>query len=288
MDSEQDDPVINTLPIHFSNSRAPNLQIHQFPLLNRQLETPPSAALSGKRIRARIKPKARRLEVHVPADTREGFWNSDKGKELGAARIDDDRDKNQNVSNGKQREGGEPRLDEIRMRSEQIPQKGAYLLGVVRDGQLHLHPVTETHQLRPTLTYLDAISRKSKRRPGAGSDSDSDDGPPPDPDDPAPPPVVKKEKKPAGDAREVQVSARKALDDKGSGIQASQGGLSTVRREMLLAIRTEDEEPWEDLKYYDGSTAESQSAFQSVFSQSSEPLECETKVTEFLQHIQGL
>ena len=274
MNGEEDDPVVNVLSIHFSNSRAPYLQIHQFPLLNRPLQTPPSAALSGKRIRARIKPNARRLEVHVPADTREGFWNSEKGRDLGAARVDDDRDKNQELSKGKQREGEEPRLGEIRMRSEQIPQKGAYMLGVVRDGelkfhstalvnlyspgigQLHLHPVAETHQLRPTLTYLDALSRKNKRRTGAGSDSDSDDGPPPDPDDPAPPPVVKKEKKPTGDAREVQVSARKASDDKG-GMQASQGGLSTVRREMLLAIRTEDEEEWEDLDFCDGEVASS-------------------------------
>ena len=106
--------------------------------------------------------------------------------------------------------------------------------------------------MRPTLTYLDALSRKNKRRTGAGSDSDSDDGPPPDPDEPAPPPLLpKKEKKPAGEAREVQVSARKASDDKG-GMQPFQGGLSTVRREMLLAIRTEDEETWEDLEFCDG------------------------------------
>lgn len=105
--------------------------------------------------------------------------------------------------------------------------------------------------MRPTLTYLDAISRKSKRRPGAGSDSDSDDGPPLDPDDPAPLPVVKKEKKVTGEAKEIQVSARKATDDK-SGMQSSQGGLSTVRREMLLAIRTEDEEEWQDLEFCDG------------------------------------
>lgn len=130
-----EDPVVSVLPIHYSNSLFPNLQIHQFPLLNRPLQAPPSAVLSGKRIRARIKPHVRRLEVHVPTDTRPGFWNSDRGKELGAARVDDDRDKNQEVGKGKQREEEKPRLGEVRMRSEQIPQKGAYMLGIVRDGQ---------------------------------------------------------------------------------------------------------------------------------------------------------
>ncbi|KIM85382.1 hypothetical protein PILCRDRAFT_359891 [Piloderma croceum F 1598] len=286
---DSDDPVVSVLPIHYSNALFPNLHTHQFPLLNRPLQTPPSAALSGKRIRARIKPNVRRFEVLVPADTRPGFWNADRSKELGAARMDDDRDKNQETAKGKQREGEEPRLGEVRMRSEQIPQKGAYMLGIVRDGHLHLHPVSEMHQLRPTLTYLDALSRKNKRRTGgAGSDSDSDDGPPPDPDEPAPrPPSPKKEKKSAGEPREVQVSARKSSDDKG-GMQPLQGGLSTARREILLAIRTENEEAWEDLEFCDVETADSESAFEAVFSQSAEPLECKTEVTAFLKHIPGL
>lgn len=116
-------------------------------------------------------------------------------------------------------------------------------------GELHLHPVSETHQFRPTLTYLDFLSQKNRRRGGMGSDSDSDDGPPPDPDDPTPVAPTKKEKKASGEAKEVQVSARKA-DDKG-GMQPFQGGLSTVRREMLQAIRAEEDESWEDLHYND-------------------------------------
>lgn len=107
-------------------------------------------------------------------------------------------------------------------------------------GKLHLHPVTETHQFRPTLTYLDAISRKSRR---GGNDSDSDDGPPPDPDDPTPMVVTKKPKKPVGDAKEVQVSAKGASDQ--------QAGMSLVRREMLQILRNEEDEDWESLDFCD-------------------------------------
>ena len=53
-------------------------------------------------------------------------------------------------------------------------------------GKLFLHPISETHQFRPTLTYMDALTRKSRRRGGGFSDDESD-GPPPDPDEPAPP-----------------------------------------------------------------------------------------------------
>ncbi|KAJ7431820.1 DNA-directed RNA polymerase III subunit Rpc5 [Mycena galericulata] len=286
MDVDRDDELVSSIPIRFSNALSPKIQIHQFPLLTRPLQVPPSAAASGKRITARIKPDVHRLEVHVPSDTRAEVWNSDRGQELGAARLDDDREKNQE-SKGKGREGDEPRLNEVRMRSEQIQQKGSHMLGIVRDGQLHLHPISETHQLRPTLTYLDILSRKNKRsRGGGGSDSDSDDGPPPDPDEPAPAPAPKKEKKPSGDAREVQVTARKS-EDKG-GIQPLQGGLSTARREMLIAIRAEEDEAWQDLEFCDVTTVESEETFVGIFSRSEYVLESKTDMTAFLKDITGL
>jgi DNA-directed RNA polymerase-3 subunit RPC5 len=116
-----------------------------------------------------------------------------------------------------------------------------------RVGKLHLHPISEMHQLRPSLTYLDVLSRKNKRSRGGGeSDSESDDGPPPDPDEAtaAPP---KKEKKSTGEVKEVHVTARKA-DDSGA---LGQGGMSAVRREMLHIIRAEEEDKWENFAFCD-------------------------------------
>ena len=98
-------------------------------------------------------------------------------------------------------------------------------------------------------------SRRSRRGTGADADSDSDSGPPQDPEDPTPvTPVVKREKKPAAEAREVQVTAKKVSEDK-TGAQQFQGGMSQVRREMLLMIRDETEEQWEELEYFDGEVA---------------------------------
>ena len=89
---------------------------------------------------------------------------------------------------------------------------------------------------------MDALSKKNKR--SRGLDSDSDDGPPPDPDEAPPQPTVKKEKKPTGEARDVQVAARKVEG------QNLQGGLSTIRREMLTAIHAEADEAWVDLEFH--------------------------------------
>jgi DNA-directed RNA polymerase III subunit RPC5 len=114
-------------------------------------------------------------------------------------------------------------------------------------GKLHLHPLSETQQLRPTLTYLDALTRKSRQFRGAGSDSESDDGPPPDPDEVPSVPAPKKAKKPVGEAKEVQIAARKAEEKGGQNLQ---GGLSAIRREMLMSLRAEEEEEWQELTYH--------------------------------------
>ena len=118
-----------------------------------------------------------------------------------------------------------------------------------------MHPISETHQLRPTLTYIDVLSRKAKRhKGGGGSDDDSDDGPPPDPDEPQQAPAHRKEKKPVGEAKEVQISVRKTVDDRGI---PTGGGVTSTRREMLLAIRAEEDEQWEDYTFHDGEVSDS-------------------------------
>ncbi|KAJ3883027.1 DNA-directed RNA polymerase III subunit Rpc5 [Lentinula edodes] len=274
--NEQDE-IINRIPIRLSNRLS--LQIHQFPLLSRPLQAPPSAEASGKRITARIKPQSRVLEIHVPADTRTEVYNSERGHEFGKGQLDDDREKNQERKGGKGREGEEPRLAEIRLRSEEIPHRGTQMLGIVHENELHLHPINATHQFRPTLTYLDILSRKSKRRGGDDSDSDSDDGPPPDPDEPVPVTAAKKKEKKAtaGDAKEVQVSARRT-DDKAGNLSQ----LSNARKEMLAIIRAEQDESWQDLQFCGMTTEEAGHSLDQFFSYRSEELHCSTDVTTFL------
>jgi DNA-directed RNA polymerase III subunit RPC5 len=135
MDQSPDvDQLVAVLPIHYSDVLAPNVQIHQFPLLNRPLQAPPSSVLSDRRIHARLRPTAQRLEVHVPADTRPEVWNAERGQLLGTAQSLEDREKNQEPARMKHKTEEEPRLDEVRFRSEQISHRSVYMLGAVRDG----------------------------------------------------------------------------------------------------------------------------------------------------------
>ena len=126
-----EDEIVDVLPIHFSTRLDPGVQLHQFPLLTRSLQAPPAALASGKRITARIKPQVRKLEIHVPTDPRPDVWNADRAKQYGAAQVEDDHEKLQN----KEDTESDPRLSEVRLKSEQIVQKGSYMLGIIRDGQ---------------------------------------------------------------------------------------------------------------------------------------------------------
>jgi DNA-directed RNA polymerase-3 subunit RPC5 len=124
-----EDELVSSLPIHFSNSLDGLIHIHQYPLLSRPIQTPPSATSAGRHVTARIKPASRRIEVHVPTDIRPDVWNNERGQMLGHARLDDDRERNQ-ITNA----DDHPNITEVRLRSEEIVQQGTHMLGVIRDG----------------------------------------------------------------------------------------------------------------------------------------------------------
>lgn len=131
----EDDEIVSVIPIHYSDALVPNVHVLQFPLLSRPLQVPPTAAASGKRMKARYKPNTGRLEIHVPVDTRPEVRNLERSVQLGAALLEDDKDKHIE-SKDKMREDIEPRLSEVRLRSEAIVQKGTYVLGIIRDGKI--------------------------------------------------------------------------------------------------------------------------------------------------------
>jgi DNA-directed RNA polymerase III subunit RPC5 len=235
------DSLIASIPIILSNN---SLHLHQFPLLARPLHAPPSARLAGKKITSRRKDEAGRMEIHLPLDLRQEVWNKERGLELGNARAQGD-----SVGQQEQDQDQEHRLTHLRLRSEQVADRStnSYMIGILHDDVLHLHPISEIHQFKPSLTYLDVLSRPSRRKVSDSDDEDEDDGPPPDPDEVPPSPVrkTKKDKGKETEAKEVTITAKK-VDDANL-----QGGLSTMRREMLLGMRKEQEEPWVDYDYSD-------------------------------------
>jgi DNA-directed RNA polymerase-3 subunit RPC5 len=249
-----------------------------------------------------------RVEIHIPADVRQEIWNAEKARSFGEGREEEDKedagiaDAAGSKGKGKGRVSEEARLSEVRLRSERVPSQGDYMLGIMHDERLHLHPISEVHQFRPSMTYLDVVNRRTtSRRRGAGSDSESE-GPPPDPDlEPLlVPPSKEREKKEKEkerslkEAREVQVTTRRSeggASSSGGSTQISfPGGLSGTRREMLLQMREEAESRWENLKWCDVESPESSEAFDSLLASSAreEDLVCRNSLLHSLDSIKGL
>lgn len=105
----------------------------------------------------------------------------------------------------------------------------AHSQDIFQSGRLHLHPIAEIQQFRPTLTYLDVLTRQ-KAKPAAYEEEDDDNA----------------DAVPAGKAREVVVSARGG-EQSGGGM----GQMTGLRREMIATARKEQKEAWVDLEWFD-------------------------------------
>lgn len=152
---EEEDEVVATIPIHYSENLAPFIHMHQFQLSTRALSVPPSAAIAGKKISARCKPEVRKYEIHIPNDVRPDVWNQSRGMHLGAARYDEDREEAaMHDAKFPEKQQNEMRLSETRLLSDSVPHSGAYVLGVMRDSELRSFVAPPLESLTPTVYRL--------------------------------------------------------------------------------------------------------------------------------------
>jgi len=272
------DAPIATIPIHLSNSMAPHLSIHQFPLLT-QLRVPASAEAAGRRIKARHKPKTGMVEVRLPLDTREDVYNEERGKELGVGRDAEEAESSSAARRKRKSRDDEEmqkRLDEVRLVSQRVKgtkQRTTNMIGVLRGNKLYLHPVEKTYQLRPSLDYLDVLATKEKES-RRGKDYDEDD------DEEGEEAESRTTK--ARDVREVIGTVKMGSDKDGF------GGMSVVRKEMLTLLRDEKEEKWHDLEWNDANTERASELYESLFPQTEHVLKSSTKLGDILRSIRGL
>ncbi|KAK8850503.1 hypothetical protein IAR55_004421 [Kwoniella newhampshirensis] len=252
-DDDSDDEVIAKLPIYLSPALHPNLDIYQYPLQHRSISVPKWAQDRGKIISSRVKEKVGRVEVEVPVDAGTSYWREDRAKDLGfvmdvgdangengdviggygfGGRVGKDKDKRGKEKKKKDEKWG----DKMRLRSEVVPNATGYYSGVIREGALHLHPISRLLQFRTSLNYLDDADAKSRersaRRNGAnGAESDDEDGPGP----------KKNGKAPAAAPMKDLRTARKLLDEEEND---GSGSIKDFRHKMWWMASKEEEDEW--------------------------------------------
>lgn len=124
--ADDDDPIVCEIPVHLSEHLRKNLYVAQFPLrpAYRPMPNAPRAA--------RLKPEHQILQLDYSVDQRSVHFDSDAEEHL--------------------------KQKTLRLQSTCVPPLTNYAIGVFRDGQLHLTPVTAIVQMRPSLAHIDAAA----------------------------------------------------------------------------------------------------------------------------------
>ncbi|BGP36726.1 hypothetical protein JCM10449v2_000628 [Rhodotorula kratochvilovae] len=310
-DDDPDDPIVRRLPVYYTPHYLESLCLLQYPdrpphpdsahpLLPPSLrpDWPRDPSTSAGRLQAKYKPHTQHLELTLPIEKHPDRWNEDDAQKYAAGVVEDrdrQREREQEAKKGKGRrrrkdQGAMEDEDEQRYREEKesrrldkmiyastgVPEVTSYLVGVVKNDALHLNPVNQTFQLRPSLTYLDnllAIERRNKRQAQQNDDDDDSD-------------ISDTElKKEAAKAVQVQIKQQQAQQQNGGG-QAqnpmARGGNGRAGAGLFEPLRAEEAEYWKPVKHYHANTEAAEDAFKRLLADTDKKLTSTTKPKEYL------
>ncbi|KAI8978124.1 DNA-directed RNA polymerase III subunit Rpc5 [Pilobolus umbonatus] len=263
-----DDEVLAEYPVYLTNQLSKHLYVFQYPMRSLPFsnKTGPSAA--------RLKPHAKMVELDVPIDTRSTHYSTERGEDFAMGLNDqtiktaydkrmEEVEEERMGFNRQQKKKEEELLDKMTMTSVEIPNQTQYVVGVIRDGELHLTPVNTTIQLRPGFKYIDKIDEKWKAANKRIQDVEKQE--------------EKKKVAEKAEAQAVQVSVKNAERE------------GNVRRNLYsMSVRNADEEPWLPISYYDQHSLTAEKVSDKLYASNKEPLVSKTTISEYLDLLSGM
>ncbi|KAI8083939.1 DNA-directed RNA polymerase III subunit Rpc5 [Thamnidium elegans] len=266
---EVEDEVLAEYPIYLTTELTKYLYMFQYPMR--------STPFNGKNgpTAARLKPKAKMVELDIPLDTRSPNYSTERGEDFAMGlndktiktaydrRMEEHEEEltmGHNYRQPKKKE--EELLDKMTLTSIEVPNQTKYVIGVIRDGELHLTPINTTVQLRPGFKYIDKIDEKWKAANKRIQD------------------VEKQEEKKKGvdpnTAQTLQVSVKNAERE------------GNMRRNVYsMSVRNAEEEDWQPIVYYDETSLPAEKVSEKLYSATKEHLECKTTNAEYLDQLSG-
>ena len=145
-----DDEIAHSLPIYLSPTLFPHLHLYQYPLHHRPISAPSWATDRGKDITTRVKEAVGRVELEIPVDAGGNVWRDDRARELGFV-PDVLTNGDAEVEGGfgfggrgpegtakkKRRKREEKWGENVRLRSEVVPNATGYYAGIIHEGGSH-------------------------------------------------------------------------------------------------------------------------------------------------------
>ncbi|CDS13510.1 hypothetical protein LRAMOSA05686 [Lichtheimia ramosa] len=263
-----DDEVLTEIPVFLNTKLAKHMYIFQYPMRSIRFDS-----RSGPKA-ARIKPNANMVELDLPLDTRSAYYSTERGEDFAMGLNDksiktaydkrmEEHEEEQMYGRSSTAKKEEELLDRMTFSSTEVPSQTNYVVGAMRDGELHLTPVRSTIQMRPALKYIDKIDEKFKAANKRIQDIEKDDAP---------------AKKPApSKAQALQVSMKNTEKEN-----------PARRNAYSMAVRNAEEENWMPVVYYDETTQQAEIMYEELFTQEKESLNCTTSRSEYLNQLSGV
>ncbi|KAJ1674899.1 hypothetical protein EV182_002335 [Spiromyces aspiralis] len=247
-DDNNDDEVVKEIPVYLAQSAADYLHVFQYPLW----ESRSALKYNVPPLDARIKPSYNLVEIDLPIDTQDEMYNQNRGMELAVG-----------LTEGETTMANPGRLLDIQtFISKVVPNQAQFMAGVYENGkyyELHLTPVKDSLQLRPSLKYLDKIDEKIKAATLPDEDEAEEE---------------EEVAKPKAKAIQVQIRTAEAEEE----LRRKQNTLAYQQKKLK-------EEPWQRLDYYQELSDESYMARESLVATRYGPLECKTSKLDYLNQI---
>lgn len=228
VEDEEDDPVIQEFPVYYADSLADKLHLYQYP--TRSAQYPLVHALGMGILDARLKPKSRVVEVDVPLDTAR-FYDKEKGDRW--HRL------NHQTMSGVMKECHDGTNDQN------------YMIGVFKDGELHVTALNSVTQLRPQFKHIDKEIQTERELASA---------------------VNKKEEKPK-ETRGIHIAA------------ALSGEAAPKHSGALAARKTADEEDFVNLEWYDRDCDETWQVGDDLIAKQRRELESITSIDDYCDEL---
>ncbi|XP_055955127.1 DNA-directed RNA polymerase III subunit RPC5 [Patella vulgata] len=160
--ADDDDPVVQEIDVFLSKSLSENLYLLQYPVRTCNLPYDDVEHLSTK-----VKTEQKKVEMELAMNTESSNYADSKGEQI-ALNVDgsnDGREAKVYTSD---------RMDKQVLRS--TPQTSCtkrYAVGLLKDGEMHMTPLSAIVQMKPAFEYLDKADVREKNKIAALADGES-------------------------------------------------------------------------------------------------------------------
>ncbi|XP_035907966.1 DNA-directed RNA polymerase III subunit RPC5 [Anopheles stephensi] len=159
---DEDDPVVEEVPIHLNKTLAENLYVLQYPH-----KSATSTFDDGQVVNCCVKPINQQIKVDYALNTASKNYDSFKGEQFALAADGKQRDKTQKLTFHSGTMDKQSFLS-----TKPIDDVSRYLVCVLQDGEMHATPLKCIALMRQTFSYFDKQDKRTKAEQKAEQDAD--------------------------------------------------------------------------------------------------------------------